>query len=26
MNHYHIILDSGSLGIEKCVDVIASLY
>ena len=26
MNHYHISLDSGSLGIEKCVDVIASLY
>lgn len=26
MNHYHIILDSGSLGIKKCVDVIASLY
>jgi len=25
-NHYHVMLDSGTLGIEKCVDVIASLY
>ena len=25
-NHYHVMLDSGVLGIEKCVNVIASLY
>ncbi len=24
--HYHIALDSGTLGIERCVDIIASLY
>lgn len=26
VNHYDVVLDSGRLGIEKCVDVIASLY
>ena len=26
VENYHIILDSGALGIETCVDVIASLY
>lgn len=26
VDHYHVMLDSGVLGIEKCVDVIASLY
>jgi len=26
MEHYHVILDSGVLGIEKCVDIIASLF
>ena len=26
MENYHLILDSGVLGIEKCVDIIASLY
>ena len=26
IDHYHVVLDSGVLGIEKCVDVIASLY
>ncbi len=26
MENYHLILDSGALGIEKCVDIIASLY
>ena len=25
-SNYHIALDSGALGIEKCVDIIASLY
>lgn len=24
--HYHIALDSGALGIDRCVDIIASLY
>ena len=26
IENYHVILDSGVLGIEKCVDIIASLY
>ncbi len=26
IDNYHVILDSGVLGIEKCVDIIASLY
>lgn len=26
IDHYHVMLDSGVLGIEKCVDVIVSLY
>ena len=26
MENYHVILDSGVLGLKKCVDVIASLY
>ena len=26
IDNYHVILDSGALGIEKCVDIIASLY
>ena len=26
VENYHLILDSGVLGIEKCVDIIASLY
>ena len=25
-NHYDISLDSGTLGIEKCVDIIADIY
>ena len=26
IENYHVILDSGVLGIDKCVDIIASLY
>ena len=26
VQHYHIALDSGTLGVEKCVDIIADLY
>ena len=26
VEHYHVALDSGILGIEKCVDVLVSLY
>ncbi len=26
MHHYHVALDSGILGIDKCVDILASLY
>ena len=26
VENYHLILDSGELGIEKCVDIVASLY
>lgn len=26
MENYHLSLDSGVLGIDKCVDIIASLY
>ena len=26
IDNYHVILDSGALGIEKCMDIIASLY
>ena len=26
MDHYHVILDSGVLGLEKCADIICSLY
>lgn len=26
MDHYHVILDSGALGLEKCADIICSLY
>ena len=26
INNYHIVLDSGVIGIEKCVDIIADLY
>ena len=26
IENYHVILDSGVLGIQKCVDIIASLY
>ena len=24
--NYHIVLDSGVIGIEKCIDIIADLY
>ncbi len=26
VQHYHIALDSGTLGVDKCVDIIAGLY
>ena len=26
VNNYHLALDSGEIGIEKCIDIICSLY